>query len=233
MNASSVLAGLRMGAVRLAGTRAIVALVVALGVTVLAAALERSASTVGAADRSLAVVFRFVVPISAIVLSGLATGTANLRDAAWAASRFGHPRAGVGVGIVLSSLFATAALSLLLAVVALLVARVGAEAGRSALSLPSDLFTSSWIAVLAGASYAAWFGLAATFGARGGWRVGFLLVDLFLGGVGAAGAVLPRGSVTHLIGGESPLDLPQAATSAILVALTLLCLALGSFRCRD
>jgi len=96
-----------------------------------------------------------------------------------------------------------------------------------------DLTVSSGVALLAGASYAAWFGVAATLGARGGGRLGFLIVDFVLGGVGGAGVVLPRGGVFHLLGGEAPLDLPQRATSAILIGMTLVCLALGFVRSRD
>lgn len=233
MNAPALLAGLKMASARLRAPRTVITFVVALAATLLVASLERAASPVGAADRSLASVFRFVVPLSAVVLSGLATGPINLRESAWAASRFGHTRGGVAVGIVLASVAASVALSLLVALVAVIASRAGADAGRAALSLLSDILTTSWIAVLAGSAYASWLGLAATFGARGGGRVAFLVVDFVLGGAGVAGVVLPRGGITHLIGGEAPFGLPQAASSLVVPLCAVICVALGSFRCRD
>lgn len=233
MSGTGLLAALRMGFARIIGARAAVAAVAALGVVVLVSVLERSASQVGAADRALATTFRFVVPLVAVVLSGLSTGVASLREAAWPASRFGHPRGMVGLGIVIAATVVTAALSLGLALVALAVTRLGANAGAAALPFARDLLTTSWIALLGGGAYGAWLGLGAGFGAQGGGRLAFLGVDFLLGGLSAAGVVLPRGLLRHLLGGAAPLDLPQAASSAILLVTTACCLALCFARSRD
>ncbi|MBL9021480.1 MAG: hypothetical protein JNL21_04740 [Myxococcales bacterium] len=233
MSPAAVLAGLRIGAARLTRGRALAAALTSIAVTIVIAVIERGSTPVGAADRALATVFRLVVPLCAVALSGQSTGLVSLRDAAWPASRFGHPRASVGLGLALAATIATALLSLLTAILALLATRIGAEAGRAALPLARDLMTTSWIAVLAGAAYAAWVGLGATWGRRGGGRLVVLAVDLVAGGLSGAGAVLPRGLTRHLLGGEAPLELPQAASSAILLGTTLACLGLVTLRTRD
>lgn len=233
MNAAAVAAGSKMALARLKDTRTVVTFVVALVAVIVIALVERRASSAGAADRTLAAVFRFIVPLSVIVLSGTATGSMSLRESAWPASRFGHPRSSVALGILLTTAAASILLSVVVSIVALVASRAGADPGRAALPLPSDLLTTGWIAVLAGAAYAAWLGLGATFGKKGGGRVWFLVVDFFLGGAGAAGVVLPRGGITHLIGGEAPFGLPQEASSAIVPAVAIVCLALGSLRSRD
>lgn len=232
MSLAGVVAGARLGAARIGG-RALATLGGSLAVVAVIAVLERSASQVGAADRALATTFRFVVPVAALTLSGASTGLASLRDSAWPAARFGHPRGEIGLGLVLAATLATAVLSLLAALLALGISRLGANAGPSALPLARDLLTTTWIALLAGVAYGAWLGLAASFGSKGGGRLGFLAADLVLGALGAAGAVMPRGLTRHLLGGEAPLDLPQAASSAILLVTTLACLALCFVRSRD
>ncbi len=233
MSTAAVLAGLKMALARLKVARTLVTFVVAVAAVLVIAVVERAASSAGAADRSLAAVFRFIVPLSVIVLIGTATGGLNLREAAWPASRFGHPRSNVALGIVLASAAVGVVLSVVVALAALLASRAGAEAGRAALPLATDLLTTAWIAVLAGGAYAAWLGFGATFGKKGGGRLWFLAVDFFLGGAGTAGLVLPRGGITHLIGGEAPFGLSQAASSAIVPAVAIVCLVLGSLRCRD
>jgi hypothetical protein len=222
-----------MAFARVLGARGLVAMAVALAAVVLASVLERSASQVGAADRALATTFRFVVPLTALALSSLSTGLASLRDAAWPAGRFGHPRGSVGVGIVVAATLLTAAFSLASALVALALTRIGANAGAGALPLARDLLTTSWIALLGGGAYGAWLGLGASFGAQGGGRLGVIGIDFVLGSLSATGAVLPRGLVRHLLGGDAPLDMPQAASSAILLATTVICLALCFARSRD
>ena len=233
MSAGAVLAGLRIAAARLRGGLALATLLVSVAVALLIAALERGATPVGAADRALTAVFRFVVPIAAVVLSGQSTGLNSLERSAWPASRYGHARAAVGLGVVAAAALATAALSVVVALVALLAARAGADAGAAALPLSRDVVTTSWIALASGAAYSAWLGVAATWGRRGSGRLVFLGADLVVGGLSGAGAVFPRGLTSHLLGGEAPLGLPQAASSAILVATTGLCLALVVVRCRD
>ncbi|NUO49580.1 MAG: hypothetical protein HOV80_12055 [Polyangiaceae bacterium] len=233
MTVPAVLAGAKMALSRLMRVRTVVTFVVAIVAVLVIAIIERAATSAGAADRTLAAVFRFIIPISVVVLSGTVTGSMNLRESAWPASRFGHPRSSVALGIVLTSAVAAIALAVVASLVALVAARAGVEPARAALPFASDLLTTGWIAILAGGAYAAFLGLGATFGKKGGGRLAFLLVDFFLGGAGTAGVILPRGGITHLIGGEAPFGLPQAASSAIVPAVAILCLALGSLRCRD
>ena len=89
-----------------------------------------------------------------------------------------------------------------------------------------------WIAPLVAGAYAAWFGLGATFGKSGGGRGWVLGADFLLGSVGMFGVLLPRGSAYNLIGLDAPLDVPQRAASGVLLAVTIVCLALGVLRCR-
>jgi hypothetical protein len=222
-----------MGQAKLAGRPLALAAFVSVALALLVAAVERAASPPGAADRALGAVFRFVVPLAAAALSGLAIGKVNLRDAAWPAARFGHARAPVAAAIVGASLIASALVSLVAALAALLVARVGASAGSWAMPLGHDVLTTSWIALLVGASYAAWLGLGAAFGKAGGGRVAVLVIDFVLGDVGTVGAVLPRGGATSLLGFTPPVDMPQWASSLSLAATTVACLALAAWWARD
>src|SRR5262245_7179692 len=119
MMVPAALAGMKVAFARLRSVRTLVTCIVGLAVVLLVALLERNVSPVGAADRALASAFRFVVPLTTIVLSGFATGPINLRESAWSASRFGHARSGVGVGIVIASMIAAAVFALVVALVAL------------------------------------------------------------------------------------------------------------------
>jgi hypothetical protein len=195
--------------------------------------LEHHAARVGAADRALATSFRLLVPLSALALSTLVIGSKNLRELAWPVARFGHSRHGVALGQLglVTTLVATT--TLLSVAVAVLTAHLGGGARAASAPLATDLFTSSWIALLVGAGYSAWFGLGATFGKNGGGRMAVLALDFVLGATGFFGAVMPRGIAYALIGHSASTDLGQRATSAIGLLTVVILWGVSAVRCRD
>jgi hypothetical protein len=94
--------------------------------------------------------------------------------------------------------------------------------GASDPPLSRDLLTSGWIGALGGATYAAYFSFAATFGARGGGRSAALIIDWILGaGSGASALFFPRAHLRNLVGGEAALEMSQrSATIALLLLAT-------------
>jgi hypothetical protein len=82
-----------------------------------------------------------------------------------------------------------------------------------------DALTSAWIGALAGAAYAAYFGLGAAILKNGAGRAILLAVDFVIGGTSASGLLVPRALVRSLFGGAAPLDLSQRASAGLLVAL--------------
>lgn len=229
---SSIGAGVQMAVTRLRSRSSIGIGVATLLAVVVIAFVERREGAAGASDRSLAAVFRFVIPLLAFALSQLPIGTRNLRDAVWPAARYGAHRGFVAVGHVLAGASAAAMASLITVVLVVLVARAGAGTVPGEMTLASDLLTTAWIAPLVAIAYATWFGLGATFGRSGGGRGIVLLADFVVGSLGLFGVLLPRGSAYNLIGLAAPLDVPQRAVSGVLVVVSIVCLALGALRCR-
>ena len=217
-----------------ARVRAIVATMVgALAFAVLIALLERGGGRAGAADRALATCFRLLVPLSVAALTTLALGPRNLRDATWPVARFGHSKSAVALGQLGLATALGAVTTLAVVLIAVLVTHATAGASASSLSLGHDLFTSGWIAVLVGASYAAWLTAGATFGKRGGGRGVVLILDFVVGDAGSFGGIMPRGVAYNLIGHDAAMDLGQRAASAIGLAAVVLLWALVALRCRD
>jgi hypothetical protein len=85
---------------------------------------------------------------------------------------------------------------------------------------------------LGGAAYAAFFGLGASFGARGGGRAAALVLDFLFGGGTTIALVTPRAHLRSLLGGTAPAEVSQRASSAVLVALTLVFAAIAIRRAR-
>ncbi len=204
----------------------------ALATGALFALLERVETSAGAADRTLVGLFRIVVPLLCFASCARVLGAANLREACWAAARFGHGRAGVALGQAALAMALSGGSSLLVVATGLLVARAMGPAIAGEAPLWADLGLSSAIGFGVGAAYAAWFALGATFGARGQGRWYVLIADFLVGSLGFFALVFPRGAAYSLIGRELALDLPQRASSALLLATTSACLALVALRCR-
>lgn len=207
------------------------ALTLALGVALVVslALIEHRAGSAGAVDRALAGTFRWILPVVAFALSGLAADRKRLSDAAWPAARFGIAKRDVALGIVAAGIAASAAAGVILAALPVI-------AAHSAASLPlaSDLFTSVRIGFLGGAAHGAWFAFGGTFGRRGGGRAWVLALHVVAGGsTGLAGAILANAHTQNLLGFAAPLDLPQAVSTAMLVLSTIVLSLAAALRCRD
>ncbi|AKT41901.1 hypothetical protein [Chondromyces crocatus] len=221
--------GFALSGRRLLGSRPLVVLGLGLVLTGTSAAIEISASPLGAVDRTLAATFRLLIPLVAFALATDAAGREHLREAAWPAARFGLGRGAVVLGMVAATVVGTAIAGALLAVLAAIAAHTA-----QAPPLAGDAVTSGVVGALAGAAYAGWFSLGGTLFKRGRGRVAPLLADLLLGGsTGVLGVVLPRGHTTNLIGGAPPLGLSQPASAGLLVAAALLLGLAAALRTRD
>jgi hypothetical protein len=96
-----------------------------------------------------------------------------------------------------------------------------------------DALASAYAGSLAGAAYAAWFSLGASFGRRGGGRAAALVVDWLLDGMGGVASLgCPRAHVRNLFGGPPPLGLSERASAVALVLLTIICVLLAILRVR-
>ncbi|MCC6552362.1 MAG: hypothetical protein IT372_04980 [Polyangiaceae bacterium] len=215
--------GFSIAAQRLKARRSAFTLALGLALTLAAAAVELSVTSAGAIDRTLSATFRLIVPLVTLALAADAAARDRLSAAAWPAARFGAPRRAVALGITAAAALACAAASALLALTAVLTSHA-----PGAPPLLRDALTCAWIGALAGAAYAGWYSLASTFLRRGRARLVPLLADLFLGGTaGIAAALFPRSHAINLLGGPAPLSLPPQSSAALL-ALTALTLALAA-----
>jgi hypothetical protein len=121
---------------------------------------------------------------------------------------------------------ATAVLGALLAASVAVIAHGAADPPRG-----RDAIASAYAGGLGGAAYAAWFALGTTIGRRGGGRLVLLGADWLLGGMGAATAfATPRAHLRNLLGGDSPLNISERGSSAMLLALMVACTILA---CRN
>lgn len=229
----SLRAGVKMGLTRVSRRTTVFVALATFLATVVIAFVERRESAHGAADRTLAALFRIILPLAAFSLSQLAIGAKNLRDTVWPAARFGMHRGLVAVGHIVAGGLVSGVVALVCAVTGVAIARVGRAPTAHEMSIASDLLASAWIAPLVAFAYASWSGLGSTFGKLGGGRGVVLAMDFILGSAGFLGVIFPRGSAYNLIGLEAPLDLPQRAASGILLLVIVVTSALTALRCRS
>jgi hypothetical protein len=221
--------GFAMARARLWRRPPLLTAVLGAALVVVAALVERRVGSAGAVDRTLTATFNLVIPLATFGLAAEACGRGNLREGVWSAARHGVARRDVALGAVLAAALASGALAALYAVLAVAVAHAPGNP-----PFATDALTSAWVAALAAAAYTGWFALGSTFGRRGGGRWLVLLADFLIGGgVGLAGAILPRANAASLLGGTAPLGLPQAGSSAILLAAALVLTGLAALRCRE
>jgi len=169
-----------------------------------------------------------IVPLLAYVFVGAAVASQSLRASTASLVAFG--------AAPLRAALAT------LAVVALVCAASSAVVGAAVASLAHgasdpprvrDALASAYAGGLGGASYAAWFGLGASFGRRGGGRSLLLVLDWILGATTGAGAlVTPRAHLRNLLGGMPPMGLSERLSALALVALAVACALLAARRSR-
>lgn len=196
-------------------------------VTLVVALVERLIGHRGATDRTLDFGFSFIIPLSAFGLVATFAAGGNLKAWSWPLARYGYSRALVTLGGLGARALFTAALGALVGMFGVL-----CSYGRSSPALGYDLLTSSWVGALVGFAYAAWFGLASTFGKRGGGRNAFLVLDFLFGGT-AVGIIVPRAHALLLLGLDRPIDVSQKVSSLLLLAMGLVMLGLASLRARD
>jgi hypothetical protein len=221
--------GFAMGRARILRRPTALSLLMGAALVVVSGLIERRVGSSGAVDRALAGTFNVVVPLVSFGVAAEVSARGNLRDAVWAAARYGVARRDVALGALGAAALAASALGALFAVLAVVVAH-----GTASPPLARDALTSAWIAALTAAAYTGWFSAGATFGRRGGGRWVPILADFVVGGsTGLAGAILPRAHAVSLLGGAAPLGLPQASSSLILGASAVALAALAALRCRE
>jgi hypothetical protein len=221
--------GLRMGRARLARRPAVLGAALVVALVVASVAVERHVGTAGAVDRALEASFGLAIPLGAFALVGAALSRERLREAAWPLSRWGASGRAVALGVVAAAALASALLGAFSAALVVLLAH-----GAGAPPLASDAAISAWLGALAGAVYASWFALGASFGRRGAGRWVPFVLDFALGGTGGVlGAILPRGHLASLLGGAAPLGLSHPVSTAILVGEALALALLAAARCKD
>lgn len=191
----------------------------ALALTMVGALIERGVEATGAADRALVGCMGLVVPLATFAVVAIATGRQRLGEAAWPLARFGLSRRAVTLGMCAAIALAAAVLAALCAALTVFVASGPAL---------EDAGISAWIGALGALAYAGWFSLGATFLRRGLGRFVPLVLDFVVGGSQTfAGALFPRGHLTHLIGGPPPIELAPSSSSLCLLAMAI-ALALGA-----
>lgn len=169
-----------------------------------------------------------IVPLLAYVFVGAAVASQSLRASTASLVAFG--------AAPLQAALAT------IAVVALICAASSAVVGAAVASVAHgasdpprvhDALASAYAGGLGGASYAAWFGLGASFGRRGGGRSLFLVLDWILGATTGAGALItPRAHLRNLLGGMPPMGLSERLSALALFGLAVVCALLAARRSR-
>lgn len=230
--AASFSSGLRGGAIiafaRLRSRSFGVSFALASALTIVGALVERRMGPSGAVDRSLGLVFSWVIPLLTLATLSVVVGPRSLRDATWPIARFGAPRALCALGVVGATMAACALASVVLTLLAVTIGHAPSSA-----PLLGDLATSAWISGLTGSAYAAFFAFGATLGRAGGGRSVILALDFVLGRTELFGVVLPRGNAANLIGVGSSLEASQRTSSILLVGVAVFVALIATWRSRD
>lgn len=221
-----------MALARLTGKAGIGISVAAFVAVLVFAFVERRQSAFGASDRTVAALFRMIIPLTCFAFAHVVASGKNVRDAVWPAARFGLHRGWISVGQVLGASSVAAGAFLFIALAGVAAARAGRAPLAHEMSFAADLLTTAWIAPLVAAAYIAWFTFGGTFGKLGGGRSFVLAADFMVGSVGLFAVLLPRGSAYNLIGLQSQLELGQRAATGVLGAVFIVCSLLGALRCR-
>jgi hypothetical protein len=189
----------------------------------------RSGGSSHAADHVLLEAYGpLVLPLLSYALVGAVLGSRSLSSSTAPLVAFGAaPWRAVALALVVAAAACAVAGALLAAGVDVL------AHGPADSPLARDGVASAYAGGLGGAAYAAWLGLGASFGKRGGGRLVFLVVDWVLGASdGAAALATPRGHVRNLLGGMPPMDLSERASGVALVALAMVWALIALWRAR-
>jgi hypothetical protein len=166
------------------------------------------------------------LPLLAYALVGANLGGGGLADSGRAFVRLGAPAGRVAVSTVATTMLAAAALGGLLGAAAVAFAH-----GAGDPPLAHDALQTLAVGATGGAAYAALFLLGSAM-AGGFWGRGLLLVidGILGGGEGLGAAIVPRGHVRSLLGGEAPFDLSPSESLGALAALAIVFAAVAVTR---
>lgn len=223
---SSFSVGLHVSLRRAQNPLLIVGVFFAAVVAVVVALVERRLGP-GAVDRTVTgITFGLALPLASLSIVHRTCGTHRLDHSFAELARHGADRRGLAFGQIAAGISLCGGVGTVLGMVSVLAAR-----GVHDPALLHDIWATATVGAWAGAAYACWFAAASSFGKRGGGRTLFLVLDWTLGSSSSALALLfPRGHILNLLGASPPLGLAAWMSSAILVALTFLVLALAISR---
>lgn len=198
-------------------------------IAVLVAAVQRALGPIGALDRALGAMARWILPLASAALVTSVIGLRTPREFAWPAARYGASRLMVALGAL-----AVVALTIALtsAVASAAVVLVAHSSQGSDAPIGADAVTTAGIAALTGCVYAAALSFGASFGRRGGGRVVVLALDFVIGGAGVVGFLFPRGHGLNLLGLDVGAVSPRGSSIA-LVVLAVAWSGLAALRSRD
>jgi len=226
---TAALMGARVALRRLGGRSTLFITLGAVAFCTLAAWAERHANATTAASNALrGPGFGLAIPLAVLSLVSVALARTRLGEAVEGVAVLGGNRRAAAVGALAGTSMIAALLGAVTAATTALIA-YGHVDGATI----SDALTAGWIGGLTGAVYAFYFGAFSSVGKRGGGRTVGLLADLILGPLtGTAAVVFPRAHALNLLGAEPVLQLPQAASTAILAGLLGLFAVVAALRTR-
>jgi hypothetical protein len=199
------------------GRAALVITVCTVGFTTIASYAERRVAVADAASRALqGPTFGIAIPFAALALVSAALTHRRLDDAMTPAALLGADRRVAALGAALALIVVAAALGIGAASCSALVAHGPASAGSV-----RDALTAGWVGGLTAATYTAVLLAASGFGARGGWRLGALAVDLIIGPMATpVAALVPRSHALNLLGAlDVAPGFSQPASSLAMLAV--------------
>jgi hypothetical protein len=199
-------------------------------VAALFAYVERRVGGAHAVDRALTRdTFGLLLPLVSYLTFQRATQSARLDGSARSVARHGASGRHAWLGAALPPIATLTLLGMAFAV-----ATVSVAHGLGDRGLVRDLWQSTWIGALAGASYGSWLALGSDFGRFGAGRKWILVFDLVLGSTSGSLAVpWPRAHIQNLLGAEPLLGLGQGTALAVLLATTCAALLVAFRRAAD
>lgn len=175
----------------------------------------------GADDVVVGALGPLVVPLVSFAVAGATLSGRSLRSVTEPLMLLGARRGHAALAPFVVAMLASAALCGVAGAACVGLAREATAPWR-------DVFTTTWVAALGGASYAAVFVASSSFGKSGGGRNVVLAIDFIVGaGGGLGGALTIRGHLRNLLGGAAPLELGQRASSVALVAFGAIAIAVA------